>query len=140
MRRYLRAFIIALKMTLRGETPPVSHRARLTDWMRQGIERLDLIERLAAQHQIDPQAVVLHIDRRAITMSTILRTARFHLNREYPILLRQLSDQSVTLLYASNMDDHFRLTRLEAAPELAHTPVRQAVAALAAHFEEIPKN
>ncbi len=140
MRRYLRAFVIALRMTLRGETPPPAPDAALREWIRAGLDRLDLIERLAAQHGIDPQSVILHIDRRATSMATILKIARFHLTEEYPILLRQPSSQSLTLLHASNVDDHFRLTRLEAAPELANTPLQPAVRALAAHFEEIPKN
>jgi hypothetical protein len=136
--RYVRAFFIALRMTLRGESVP--SQAPLAVWMAQGVEQLDAIEQLAARHDIDPQQVVLHIDARNITMSTILRTVRFHLTDEYPVLLRQFSEQGLTVVRASNIDDHYRLTRLETAPELRGTPVEQAVAGLAVHLEAIPTN
>ncbi|HLV37766.1 MAG TPA: hypothetical protein VKY59_21785 [Spirillospora sp.] len=136
--RYVRAFFIALRMTLRGESVPPQ--TPLAAWMAQGIEQLDVIDQLVAHHDIDPQQVVLHIDARDITMSTILRTVRFHLTNEYPVVLRQFSEHGLTVVRASNLDDHYRLTRLETAPELRGTPVEQAVARLAVILEAIPEN
>lgn len=139
LRRYVRAFFIALRMTLRGETPPPPPNAPLREWMAQGLSRIEQVEALAARQQIDPAAVVLHLDRRDIRMSTILATVRHHMTNEYPLLLRTPSAQSLNLLYANNMDDHYRVSRLEAAPDLAGTPVQNAVVALAAHLEAIPQ-
>lgn len=137
IRRYVRAFVIALRMTLRGETPPPA--TPLREWITQGLSRVDMIETLAARHQIDPAQVVLHLDRRDIRMSVILSTVRHHLTNEYPLLLRTPSAHSLNLLYANNLDDHYRVSRLEAAPILAGTPVQNAVSALAAHLEAIPQ-
>ncbi|MBZ0303544.1 MAG: hypothetical protein K8J31_27645 [Anaerolineae bacterium] len=137
--RYLRAFVIALRMTLRGESLPPGPDAPLREWMAQGIARLDLIDQLAAQQQIDPQQVVLRIDRRDISMSTILRTVRFHLTEEYPIMLRAVSEYALAAVYSNNLDDHYRVTRLEEAAALHATPLQKAVAALSAHLEAIPR-
>jgi hypothetical protein len=139
IRRYLRAFVIALRMTLRGETPPPAPDAPLREWIAQALSRVEMVETLAARQQIDPAKVVLHLDMRDIRMSTILNTVRHHLTSEYPLLLRTPSSQSLNLLYANNMDDHYRVSRLEAAPDLADTPVQNAVVALAAHLETIPQ-
>ncbi len=140
LRRYVRAFWIALKMTLRGETLPPPPDAPLREWISQGIQRADMVSRLTGQHQIDPDRVVLHIDMRDVTMTTILRILRYHLTDEYPILLQRPSPQSMTILHATNLDDYHRVSRLEGAPELADSPVQKAVAALALHLESIPKN
>ncbi len=139
VRHYVRAFLIALRMTLRGETPPPAPDAPLREWMAQGLSRIEQIETLAARQQINPAEVVLHLDLRDIRMSIILNTVRHHLTNEYPILLRTPSAQSLNLLYANNMDDHYRVSRLEAAPDLAGTPVQNAVVALATHLEAIPQ-
>jgi hypothetical protein len=139
VRRYLRAFFVALRMTLRGETPPPPPDAPLRDWIAQGLSRVEQVESLAARQQMSLSQVVLHLDMRDIRMSTILNTVRHHLTNEYPLLLRTPSPHSLTMLYANNMDDHYRVSRLEAAPDLAGTPVQNAVAALAAHLEAIPQ-
>lgn len=139
IRRYVRAFVIALRMTLRGETPPPPPDAPLREWIVQALNRLEQVETLAARHQLDPAQVVLHLDRRDIRMSIILSTVRHHLTTEYPLLLRTPSTHSLNLLYANNLDDHFRVSRLETAPALAGTPVQNAVSALAAQLEAIPQ-
>ncbi|MAS36847.1 MAG: hypothetical protein CL610_22775 [Anaerolineaceae bacterium] len=139
IRRYLRAFFIALKMTLRGETVPPPAHAPLQVWIEQGQARLELVEKLTAQHQIDINDVIVHIDRRDMSMATILQILRFHLTEEYPLLLRQITQPSLTFLYATNLDDHYRVSRLETADALADTPAQRAVAALAQHLEAIPQ-
>lgn len=138
IRRYARAFLIALRMTLRGETLPAPD-APLRDWIAQGLMRVEQVETLAARQQIDMAQVVLHLDMRDLRMSTIVGTVHHHLTQDYPLLLRTPSAQSLNLLYASNLDDHYRVSRLESAPELAGTPVQNAVAALAAHLEAVPQ-
>jgi hypothetical protein len=137
--RYLRAFVIALRMTLRGETPPPKPDSPLREWMAQGLNRLDQIESLAAQYQIDSAQVMVHIDMRDMRMLTILRTVRFHLTDEYPMLLRPGAQSNLTGLYANNLDDHHRVSRLADASALAGTPVQQAVMVLATHLEAIPR-
>ena len=140
IRRYMRAFFIALRMTLRGETPPPSPHTALHEWMSQGVQRVDHLLELAARHAVGPAAVVLKVDMRSISMATILQIVRYHLAEEYPVLLREAPSQSMTILHATNLDDHHRLTRLENAPELSGTPLPQFVAALGAHLEAVPKN
>ena len=136
MWRYVRAFFIALRMTLRGERPQP---APLETWMTDGLTRLETLRKIVAAHQIDSADVVLRIDRRDITMRTILDTLQFHLEEEYPQAIKSFAGGSLNAIYASNMDDHYRLTRLENVPQLADTPVQQAVAALSAHLEAIPR-
>ncbi|HLV35437.1 MAG TPA: hypothetical protein VKY59_10000 [Spirillospora sp.] len=139
MRRYIRAFFIALRMTLRGETLPPPPHAPLREWIAQGLSRVEQVEALAARQQINLSEVVLHLDMRDIRMSVILNTIRHHLTTDYPLLLRTPTAQSLNLIYANNLDDHYRVSRLEAAPDLAGTPLQNAVAALAAHLEAIPQ-
>jgi hypothetical protein len=139
VRRYLRAFFLALRMTLRGETLPPAPDTPLREWIAQALSRIEQVETLAARQQINPAEVVLHLDMRDIRMSTILNTVRHHMTNDYPLLLRTPSAQSFNLIYANNLDDHYRVSRLESAPDLAGTPVQKAVAVLAAHLEAVPQ-
>ena len=136
MWRYIRAFFIALRMTLRGEVPQP---APLDVWMAQATTRLETLRKVMADHALDPADITLRIDRRDITMRTILDTLQFHLEEEYPQTLKVFPADGPNAIYASNMDDHYRLTRLESAPELADTPAQKAVAALCAHLEAVPR-
>jgi hypothetical protein len=122
-------------MTLRGEIPEP---APLETWMAQALTRLSTVRKVCEAHPVDPANIILRIDRRNVTMLTILDTVQFHLQEEYPQALKFATD-GLTVIYASNMDDHFRLTRLENAPELIDTPVQKAVAALSAHLEAVPR-
>ncbi len=132
MRRYLHAFVTALKLSLRGETLQTP----LEAWIDEAQRQLEEINRAAQSQQIDPAAFRLRIDRREISMATILQTVEHHLREAYPRLLR-LSD-GTTLLYAANLDDHFRVTRLEAALP-AQSPLAEAVHALSLHLEAVPR-
>jgi hypothetical protein len=77
----------------------------------------------------------LQIDRREINMAVILATLEHNLRTAYPRLLQ--SPGGSNMIYPSNLDDHFRLTRLSAA--LADgPPLQAAIEALAKHLEAIP--
>jgi len=134
MMRYVRAFFTALRITLAGDAPqptPLEH------WITDAQRQLDALTKLADQHNIEPQQVMAEIDRRTMSMATIVDIVRFHLTEEYPIMLRHQTSDSLNYIYATNLDDHFRLTRLEAA--LSTTPLQAAITRLSDHLEAIPR-
>jgi hypothetical protein len=139
MWRYWRAFWIALRMTLRGERIPAPVQTPLQGWMDETGLRLEAISRAAEQESVDPSQVRLHIDRREISMATILQSVAFNRQEAFPRLLRERGGQPMNYIYASNMGDHFRVSRLEAAlpPD---SKLQQAVAALAEHLESVPQS
>jgi hypothetical protein len=132
--RYVRAFFTALKRTLAGDIPRPSP---LAGWMAEALRQLDALEKLAAQQNLDPRQVQVAVDRRPMPMATMLAIARFHLTDEYPIMLRHQTHDSLNYIYATNLDDHFRLMRLEAIVE--HPPLRDAIIRLCQHLEAIPQ-
>ncbi len=142
MIRYIRAFFIALRMTLRGETVAPQARPMLRAWIQQANTLLDTIYTTADKHGFNQQrraALILIIDRRDISMETILAGVRHNLTREYPYLLRQPDNrQNLNAIYATNMNDQFRVQRLADADVLDSPPVQAATAALAHHLAAIP--
>lgn len=84
------------------------------------------------------RTMVLHLDRRDISMETILATVRFHAAEEYPSLLRQTLPHNVLAVYAANLNDRYLVMRLAEDPALQAKPLGQALAALRDHLENVP--
>ena len=82
--------------------------------------------------------VVLRLDKRGVSMETILATVRFHAAEEYPYLLRQRLAHNVLAVYAANLNDRYLVLRLAEAAELQAEPLRQSLAALRAHLDNVP--
>ena len=142
IRRYLWAFFKALLFTLRGEKLPPRGDPRLHDWIEQTLVLVDAVitaADAAGMTAAAREAFTLHIDRRDISMALILSAVRFHASDEYPHLLRQGATHSLTAIYASNMNDHYRVVRLQRAENLPQDgALRQSIDALAAHLESVP--
>lgn len=141
MIRFIRAFFIALRMTLRGETI-APQRPMLRAWIQQANRLLDTVYATADKHGFKIQrraTLTLMIDRRDISMETILAGVRHNLTREYPYLLRQPDNrQNLNAIYATNMNDQFRVQRLADADIVDSPPVQTAITALANHLAAIP--
>lgn len=142
MMRYVRAFFIALGMTLRGQTPPPAPNAPLRAWLAAGLPLVMAVIRAADQEGLNEairKRLMLRIDGRDMSMHTLLAGVEHHLRQEYPYLLQHLTDHSVTAIYASNMNDQYRLMRLRDSDLLTEqAAVREAVARLSEHLNSIP--
>jgi hypothetical protein len=142
MMRYIRAFFQALAMTLRGETPPPRPYARLHAWIEEGETHVKAVYTAAKEAGYDAakrKATNLKLDGRDTTMETILNVVAFHMREEYPHLLTNLTDHSITAIYAANMNDQYNIARLSTHDTLQNAPDLQArIAALSAHLNDIP--
>jgi hypothetical protein len=130
-------------MTLRGEkvTSPAQRQfPRLFAWLHTAEAHLDTAMTRAEQsglHQAKRRQVVVRVDGRDMDMETILTTLRFHLTEEYPYLLENLTEHSMTALYASNLNDRYWVMSLAQSEQLDDA-VQDAVATLSAHLDNIP--
>lgn len=137
--KVLRAFFLALRMTLRGEKPAPVKYAALQAWMAE-TERLTASVYKAADQaglsQAARQQIKLRIEGRDIIMEAVLGGVKFHAAQEYKYLLSHETEHSLTAIYASNLNDQFRILKLREAVE--QPGVRAALDALARHLESIP--
>jgi hypothetical protein len=139
---YVRAFVGALRLTLRGQTPPpaLPRYPQLSQWAAQGLRLTAAAFAAAEAAGLDDSARRqrrLRLEGRDISMHTILAAARHNLSEEYPRLLGEKLAYNLTALYAFNMNDHFRLSRL--AETLDDAPaVQQAIHDLAQHLAAVP--
>lgn len=139
MNRYLRAFIVALRMTLKGEQPSPPKHAELRQWMQEALRITDAVISSANAHGMPVnvrEELRLIIDRRPISMETILKGVRYHLTEEYPHVLQNDDAYSLAAVYSSNLNDQFRVARL--AETLENPPVKASVETLAAGLAAIP--
>ena len=138
LRRYWRAFWLALKLTLRGQPqlPPVRERyPQFTTWWQGTIERVAAVEQIAQASGIDASTMMIHVDKRDTSMATILAAVRYHAEQEYPYLLRQEDQYNPITLNALNLNDRYLVLRLA---EQVSEPLKTAVETLRSHLDAMP--
>lgn len=143
MMRVIRAFFQALWLTLQGRpyVPPVPVQPYppLEAWRVEGLQRVGNVFRAADTQGLTlavRQAHTLTLEGRPISLETIVRAVEHNLLREYPLLMTTRLEHTLTVLYALNLNDHYRVQQL--AGSLEAGVVRVAVQALADHLEAIP--
>lgn len=143
--RYARAFFGALRMTLRGEMPPAlrvhQQYPQLSAWWAGTIASVDAVITAADAHGFGKarrESLVLHIEKRDVSMETILDGVRFHAEKEFPHLMRAQGQYNMLGIHATNMNDHYLILKLGQVDDLP-ADVREAVEALAAHLERAPQ-
>ncbi len=141
--QYLRAFFEAMRLTLRGETivsPAEREFPALFGWIKAGQKHLSVIDDQLEQHPTEAanwQQIKIHVDGRDMTLKTVLDGVRYHLTQEYPYLLENFTDHSLTALYASNLNDQYWVQSLAQLDNLP-TTLNQPLTNLSAHLRAIP--
>lgn len=140
--RVLRAFILALKMTLRGEKPSMAALPPIVVWSRQLVERVDAVSRAADAcgfGKAARQKLTLKIDGRMRNVEFVLATVRFHAAQEYPSLFQNgLTSRYLNAVYATNMNDQYWISRLLELDALQNPQMRAALEQLRLHLENVP--
>jgi hypothetical protein len=136
-----RAFITALKMTVRGEKPASLIReeenAPLLAWCRATVGRVKAIADQAAPAHLDTTKIILHIEGRDISLKTALAAVRFHAVEEYPSLVRHGGGYARLGITAANLNDRYALLRFAQLSDLP-AALREEIAALGDHLANIP--
>lgn len=140
LKRYLPAFITAIKMTLRGERPQARYPA-LLDWAREAARQVEAIRAAADAGGISQsvrETLYVRLDGREVSVETVLAGLRHHFAQEYPYLLRHDIAHNLAAIVASNLNDQYRLARLAETEALQSGPVLAAIGALRAHLDALP--
>jgi hypothetical protein len=138
--RYARAFITALRMTLRGEQPPGLRHPELYAWIKQ---MAILVAELAAavdQAGLDKKNIVVRLDGRPLSLDKVLEIFHYQATQEYPSLLGTSAGRrfNIGAIHATNMNDRFWLSLLREEASLQNPAVQAALAHLNDHLETIP--
>jgi hypothetical protein len=140
IQRYAQAFLGALRLTLRGETPPPAPYPELRAWIEGGLQRLNTLTQAveAAGLTADKrQAMTFIADGRRVTMETVLTGLRYHLAEEYPYLLRDITEHSRLAIYSTNVNDTYRLTKLMQTLQESTNQSPQDLTAILESVEEL---
>jgi hypothetical protein len=139
--RYIRTFFTALRMTLRGEHLPELPHAPLRMWIQQADKLVNDVYAAADQNGLaksERQKIIVRIDSRNMSAETIMATVRHHTSTEYLYLLRNMSAHSITVIYASNLNDRHYISRLKEANEVKIPSFELALSRLSNHLDAIP--
>lgn len=139
MIRFVRAFIQALRMTLRGESLTPPHYRALEDWIATSMTLLAEAERAAAAANVDAAALRLKLDGRQTSLETSLAMLRHNLLEEYPRLIRLDDPHSMTVVQSSNLNDQYRIGQFAAADALSSPALRRALDELNDHLRNLPR-
>lgn len=82
--------------------------------------------------------LMVHLDRRDVSVETILATVRFHAAEEYPYLLGQALSHNVLAVYAANLNDRYAVLRLCEHEALQVEPLNGRLLALRQHLDDVP--
>ena len=138
MIRFARAFIQALRLTLRGESLTPAQYRPLETWIDAGLPLLAQAERAAAAEYGDLSALQLKLDGRPTSLETTLKMLRHNLTEEYPRLIRLDDPHSMTVVQSSNMNDQYRVGQFAAIDAISSPALRQALEGLNAHLLNLP--
>ena len=138
MIRFARAFIQALRLTLRGESLTPAHYRTLEDWIATSMTLLVDAERAAAATKVDPAALRLMLDGRQTSLETSLAMLRHNLVEEYPRLIRLDDPHSMTVVQSSNLNDQYRIGQFAAADAISSPALRRALDELNEHLQSLP--
>lgn len=119
------------------------HHPHLTAWTRQTARLVNAVYAAADAAGVDAaqrRALTLRLDKRDISVETILATVRHRATVEYPYLLTHAIDHNLTALYASNLNERYWLMQLEAFDPLTDPALRAAIRDLRAHLDQIPSS
>lgn len=143
LQRYLRAFFLAVKMTLRGEKLPERVQHPLAAWVTRYAALVDAVYQVGETSGLNREARLsakIRIDGRPMSVETILAALRFHARQEYPSLFKNpVTREVMNTVYATNLNDHFWVTSLQKSEALQQPTVQAALAQLEAHLQDIPR-
>lgn len=113
----------------------------LSAWARRARALTLAVYRAADEQGLDLEArraIILHLDKRDISMETILATILHHVQREYPYLLGERGRFNEMVLHASNLNDRYLIHSLAQVEALQQQPLKGRIDALCAHLDNIP--
>lgn len=138
MLRFARAFIQALRLTLRGESLTPAHYRPLEAWIEAGLVKLKRAERIAAAERVDLSALRLKLDGRPTSLELSLRMLRHNLTEEYPRLILLDDPHSMTVVQSSNLNDQYRVSQFAASETISSAQFRRALEELNTHLLNLP--
>ena len=137
--RYRPPFFDAFRRAL-GRPLPYPHLSR---WANQTLPLVRAVYAAADAGGLDEasrRALRLHVDKRDVSMETILTTIRYHAAHEYPYLLGEAVEHNVTAVYATNLNDRYLMLRLCEVEALASGELGARLAALRDHLDSVPSS
>jgi hypothetical protein len=135
--RYRPQFFEAFKKVLgRPESFPL-----LSAWARKTRLLVRAVYHTADAQGLDAAArkrLLLHLDKRDMSVETMLGAILHHAETEYPYLMGERGRFNQMVIHASNLNDRYFVVQLLREGALQAAPLKEALEALRAHLDAIP--
>ncbi|PJF28108.1 MAG: hypothetical protein CUN52_13605, partial [Phototrophicales bacterium] len=112
--KYSRAFWKTLRLLMNGGKIPEEAHMDYRRWSERTVALVATVFATSDKHGITVDrrdTLTTRIDGREMSLQTILQAVAYHAKEEYVYLLRNFTDQSLTTIQATNMNDEYALSR-----------------------------
>jgi len=139
--KYTRAFWKTLVMLLRGQSVPENANMPYRRWSERTVALVTAFFAVADKLGITQEkreSLKLKIDGREVSLQVVLKAIAYHSREEYSYLLKNLIENSITTIIATNTNDEYALSRFIEAKLIENEAVAGALIAIHKHLEQIP--
>jgi hypothetical protein len=138
--RYVRAFMTALRMTIRGQQPPGLRHPELYAWIKQFAVLVAGLSAAVDEAGLGKENIIVRLDGRRLSLEKVLQIFHYQAEQEYPSLLATSANRrfNIGAIHATNMNDRFWLLILRQETSLQNAVVQAALVRLNEHLDAIP--
>jgi hypothetical protein len=139
--KYTRVFWKTLVMLVRGQSVPESANMPYRRWSERNVALVTAFFAVADKSgmtQDKRESLKLKIDGREVSLQLILKTIAYHSREEYAYLLKNLTENSITTIVATNINDEYALSRFIDAKLIENEEVIGALITIHKHIGQIP--
>ncbi len=84
------------------------------------------------------ETIKARIDGREMSLQTVLQAIHYHAKEEYAYLLKNLTDNSILTIQATNLNDEYALSRFIENTLIENSEIRMTLTHLHNHLKQIP--
>lgn len=139
--KYFRAFIKTLRLMISGGKLPEEANMPYRRWSERTVALVATVFSISDKNAFSSEkreAIKAKIDGREMSLQTVLQVIHYHAKEEYTYLLKNLTDNSITTIQATNLNDEYALSRFIENTLIENGEIRQGLTHLHNHLKQIP--
>lgn len=139
--KYFRAFVKTLRLLISGGKIPEEANMPYRRWSERTVALVATVFSVSDKNALPAEkreAIKTKIDGREMSLQTVLQAIHYHAKEEYVYLLKNITDNSITTIQATNLNDEYALSRFLENTLIENGEVRGALTHLHNHLKQIP--
>ncbi len=139
--KYFRAFIKTLRLMMSGGKLPEEANMPYRRWSERTVALVATVFSVSDKNGVvseTRETIKARIDGREMSLQTVLQAIHYHAKEEYAYLLKNLTDNSILTIQATNLNDEYALSRFIENTLIENSEIRMTLTHLHNHLKQIP--